>query len=373
MVKLLILTLTVLGGLTPETAEARVTRIEVAQRVIVADGQSFGSAGAYEKLAGTVHFAIDPKDPDNAIVFDLDAAPKNARGEIEFSADMMILKPKDTVKASDTLFFEVNNRGRKISFWRMHDTPSDANTNDPTAPGDFGNGFLMRRGYTIAWVGWGADIAPGDKRLTVKFPIAQKNGAPISERILTEFGDRNFNGGTPYTLPLSGASAFISYPTVSVNKSAAEAELRVVSGDSPRPSGPEIPMGRPVPDDEWAFADCPEGWPGTPSNEHICLKHGFQNHLNYHLIYRATNSPIMGLGYVTSRDFVSFLRHAKQDDAGNPNPALGIKTTLCQGISSSGMYYRDYLYHGFNEDERGRRVCDGMQIFDFCQKREWAI
>jgi hypothetical protein len=65
---------------------------------------------------------------------------------------------------------------------------------------------------------------------------------------------------------------------------------------------------------------------------------------------------------VTSRDFVSFLRNAKADDAGNANPVAGIDTTLCQGISSSGMYYRDYLYFGFNEDENNRRVCDGMHI-----------
>ncbi|HEU5283701.1 MAG TPA: alpha/beta hydrolase domain-containing protein, partial [Burkholderiales bacterium] len=112
----------------------------------------------------------------------------------------------------------------------------------------------------------------------------------------------------------------------------------------------------------WAFAHCPEGWPGTPSVNHICLKGGFRNHLNYHLIYRATASPVMALGYITSRDFVSFLRFEPKDDAGAPNPVAGLATTLCQGISSSGMYYRDYLYFGFNEDERGRRVCDGMHI-----------
>jgi hypothetical protein len=94
----------------------------------------------------------------------------------------------------------------------------------------------------------------------------------------------------------------------------------------------------------------------------ICLKGGFQNRFDYHLIYRATESPVMGLGYVTSRDFVSFLRFEAKDDAGTPNPVAGLGTVLCQGISSSGMYYRDYLYFGFNEDERGRRVCDGMHI-----------
>jgi hypothetical protein len=344
------------------SAHGRLTRLEVQQREVVAEGMSFGERGPYERLTGVAHFEVDPTEPHNRVVFDLDKAPRNARGQVEFSADMVILRPVDSAKASGTLFFEVNNRGRKIAFQRLHEVPSDASLNRPMSAREFGNRFLMKRGDVIAWVGWGADIAPGDHRLTVDFPIAQESGEPISERILTEFGDRNFGGGVPWTLPLSGGAAFKSYRAVSSNKTAAQAELWVVPSDSPRPGGPALPRGTPVPDADWAFAHCLDGWPGTPSTEHICLKGGFHNDRNYHLIYRASASPVMGLGYVTSRDFVSFLRHAKADDAGTPNPVAGITATLCLGISSSGMYYRDYLYHGFNEDERGRRVCDGMHI-----------
>jgi hypothetical protein len=295
-------------------------------------------------------------------VFDIDRAPRNARGNVEFSADMMILKPVDLAKGSQTLFFEVNNRGRKITFMRMLDSPSDANLNNPSAARDFGNAFLLRRGYVLAWVGWGADIEPGENRLTVDFPLTLQDGQPVTERIFTEFSDRNFNGGTPSTLPLSGGSAFKSFPAVSADKKQAQAEFYVLPSDSPRPSGPNIPRGQPVPDEEWAFADCPDGWPGKPSARHICLKNGFRNDRNYHLIYRATDSPVMGLGYLTSRDFVSFLRYAQRDDSGNPNPVWGMKHALCQGISSSGMYLRDFLYHGFNVDEQERKVCDGMHI-----------
>lgn len=343
-------------------AQARLTRLQIDKREIVADGQAFGSAGAYEKLTGRAYFEADPTHPRNANVFDIDQARVNAHGRVEFSADMVILKPVDLAKGSQTLFFEVNNRGRKIAFGRLHDTASSANMNDPMAPADFGNGFLMRRGYVLAWVGWGADIAPGDHRLTVDFPIAGTAKTPITERIFTEFSDRNFDGGQPYTLPLSGGKAFKPYPAVSTDKTAAQAELYVLASDSPRPSGPAIPRGEPVPADDWAFADCPEGWPGTPSPQHICLKTGFRNDRNYHLIYRATNSPVMGLGYLTTRDFVSFLRNDARDEAGNPNPVAGLKTTLCLGISSSAMYLRDFLYQGFNVDEQQRRVCDGMMI-----------
>jgi hypothetical protein len=211
-------------------------------------------------------------------------------------------------------------------------------------------------------VGWGADIAPGGNRLLVNFPIAMSKGRPITERILTEFSDRNFGGATPFTLPLSGGTAFNSYPAISTDQAMARAELRIRPSDSPPSSGPEIPQGDVVPMGEWSFANCPDGPPGTPSVTDICVAGGFQNNKVYELRYVATNSPVMGLGYVTSRDFVSFLRYAQTDDDGNPNPARGIDTAMCQGISSSGMYYRDYLYQGFNADEEGQRVCDAIHI-----------
>jgi Alpha/beta hydrolase domain len=358
----LVATALTVGIATATSGEARLTRLEILDREVVADGQSFGAAGSYERLTGTAYFEVDPKDPHNSVVFDLDKAPVNAAGKVEFSADMVILKPVAKPAAAGTLYFEVNNRGRKIAFQRMQDTASDANMNRPMTPRDYGNGFLLRRGYVLAWVGWGADMAPGDNRMTVSFPIALEHGLPITERIVTEFSDRNFNGGTPITLPLSGGTAFKSFPAVSTSKQAADAELWITDSDSPRPSAPSIPRGRPVPDDQWAFASCPNGWPGTASVTDICLKGGFLSRSNYHLIYRATGSPVMGLGYVTSRDFVSFLRFETKDDTGTPNPVAGLGSTLCQGISSSGMYYRDYLYFGFNEDELGRRVCDGMHI-----------
>jgi hypothetical protein len=343
-------------------AEARVSRLVINSREVVADGAFFGDVGPYEKLKGTVFFEVDPSNPHNAIVFDLENAPRNKRGNVEFSADTVILRPVFRRQGNRALFFEVNNRGNKISFTMMNDAPPDANNNDPTTLHDFGNGFLQRQGYIVAWVGWGADIAPGANRLLVDFPIAMSEGRPITERILTEFSDRNFGGATPSTLPLSGGTAFNSYPAISTDQTMARAELRRRPSDSPSTSGPEIPQGEVVPMSEWSFANCPDGPPGTPSVTDICIAGGFQNDKVYELRYVATNSPVMGLGYVTSRDFVSFLRYAQTDDEGNPNPARGIDTAMCQGISSSGMYYRDYLYQGFNADEEGRRVCDAVHI-----------
>ena len=352
----------VIGTLSAADADARLVRLDITSREPAAGGVVFGATGAYEKVKGTAYFEVDPLDPRNAQVFDINKAPRNAAGKVAFSAEMVILKPLDMARGNEQLLFEVNNRGNKIGLPMFNDTPPGSNNNDPTSVNDFGNGFLMRQGYVVAWVGWGADIAPGNNRLTVNFPVAMQGGQPITERIVTEFSDRNFGGGRPFSLRLSGGPAFRSFEAVSTVPAVAEAELRQRPSDSFRPGAPALPAGGPVPNGQWSFADCPSGPPGLPSPNHICLHDGFRNNMVYELRYRATKSPVMGLGYLTSRDFVSFLKEATLDDAGNANPVAGVKNAYCLGISSSGMYYRDYLYQGFNIDERGRRVCDGMHI-----------
>jgi Alpha/beta hydrolase domain len=354
--------LVALSLLMGSRAEARVTRVVIASRDVVADGMSFGASGPYEKLRGRVFFEVDPQDPRNAVVFDLDKASRNANGLVEFSADMMILKPVDVTLGNHELFFEVHNRGNKLSLILMNDTPPGANNNNPTTARDLGNGFLLRRGYTLAWVGWEADILPGNNRLTAQLPMATENGTSITELILTEFADARGAAEVVFTLPLSGTPTVTSYEATSVDQALAMAELRMRPSDSPQPPGPDIPAGEVIPTSQWSFARCPNGPPGVPSATDICLSGGFRNDMVYQLIYKAKNPTVMGLGYVTSRDFIAFLRHEIADDDGNPNPVPGITTALCQGISQTGQYVRDFIYQGFNEDERGGRVCDAAWI-----------
>jgi len=76
-------------------AWAEVVRIDVKSRADVLAGKAFGSAGPYEKLAGTIHFAVDPRHPANRIITDLDKAPRNAAGLVEFSSDFYLIRPKD--------------------------------------------------------------------------------------------------------------------------------------------------------------------------------------------------------------------------------------------------------------------------------------
>ncbi len=349
-------------GVFSSVVTARVASIQIKSRNSFAGGASFGTAGAYETLSGTVNFAVDPSDPRNKVVFDLDKAALNSSGMVEFSADFFILKPVDVTKGNGALVTEVANRGSKNALAYFNDAPPTANANTPSVALDAGNGFLLRQGYTLAWVGWSAGIPAGAGRLIAQLPIALQNGQPITGTVLTVYWDAEFGGSTPFTLPLSGYSIFNSFASVSTNPTAAQAELRVRPSDSVRPSGPAIPEGMVVPAAQWSFAKCPNGPPGTPSATDICLAGGFQNNQVYEIVYQATGSPISGLGYVTTRDFVSFLRKAAMDDAGTPNPVAGVSRTLCHGYSISGQYLRDFVYQGFNEDEQGKQVCDGMMV-----------
>jgi len=342
-------------------AEARVTRIDVTTREVVLDGMPFGETGPYEKLRGTVHFEVDPFDPRNGVVFDIDKAPRNQNGMVEFAADFYILKPVDLGKGNGALLYEVNNHGNKQMIFYLNNSLSIGN--DLSVATDFGDGFLMRRGYTVAWVGWEALIQAGDNRMTVQFPIAMEHNQPINERVLVEFPDGQGASVDPvYTRPLSGNPASRSYAAFSTDPVEAEAELRVRPSDSPRPPAPDIPDGEVVPIGQWSFARCPNGPPGTPSTTDICLAAGFRNDQVYQLIYKATNAPVSGLGHITTRDFLAFVRNDKADDVGHPNDLSGLDTILCVGASQSGKYLRDFIYQGFNEDEEGRRVCDGVHI-----------
>ena len=79
-----------------------------------AEGATFGETGAYERLTGTAYFEVDPNDPLNAVIVDLDLSPRNARGRVEFSTPFMILKPVEMQRSNRKIFYAVNNRGNNL-------------------------------------------------------------------------------------------------------------------------------------------------------------------------------------------------------------------------------------------------------------------
>ena len=131
--------------------------LDVQHRSVILDGRPFGAAGAYEKLAGTLHFTVDPTHPLHAQITDLERAPRNADGRVEFQGDFYLLKPVEAVRGNRRLLLDVGNRGRKLALAMFN---SAVRVPDPTTAEDFGNGFLMRQGYSVAWTGWGGDVRP---------------------------------------------------------------------------------------------------------------------------------------------------------------------------------------------------------------------
>lgn len=350
--------------LTPG-AEARITRFEITERVPFADGMAFGTTGPYEKLRGKLYGEVDPAHPLNAGIVNIEKAPRNPLGMVEYVTNFLMLKPVDMRRGNGKIFYEINNRGNHLGGFAINDRPAG---NNPTTAADAGNGFLQRQGYAIVDAGWEGDVLPGNFRLTVELPVATDGGAPIMAPILVEFLSA---ASSQISFPLSGSPAFASYESISTDQAVAGAELRARSSDSARPGTAAIPAGVVIPQSEWAFAGCSRDpdtgvITSTPSTTDICLPAGFSPDAVYQLIYTAKNPRVMGLGYAVTRDVGSFLRNQTADDSGNPNPlalsgsSTGITHAYARGISSTGMYVRDFIYQGFNEDERGRKVFDAM-------------
>ena len=349
----------------PKSSEARVVRFVVEQRRSFASGATWGPSGPYERLDGTAYMEVDPRDPLNAIIVNLDRAPKNKSGMVEFSSPFFILKPVDMTRGNHKLFYGINNRGNKVEmlFRIFPGSPSAAtNNNDPLTAADVGDGLLLRLGYAIVDAGWQGDVVPLNKQLVPKFPVAtQADGSPIVGAVRIEYSDRAIPQAGTFTLTLEGSPGFRSYETADMNTAHSTLTVRSRSMGGQKVA---IPSGR------WAFGRCPAG-PATlvPTTTDICLFDGFQANNLYELIYPAKNPMVMGLGYAVTRDVGSFLRYQTHDDAGNPNPLalsstqVGIRRAYSSGTSSTGMYQRDWLYLGFNEDEAHRKVFDAVTIY----------
>ena len=164
-------------GLATAPAEARVTGVEIIKREPAFGGQAFGAVGAYEHLVGRVTGELDPADPANAIIQDINLAPRNARGMVEYTTDIEILKPDDIARGNRMLFFEVNNRGNKLALSAFDEAVAGslADRNRLSSPGD---GWLMRAGYTMIWFGWEMDVRPGMNRIGMA-----ADGRPAKRRI----------------------------------------------------------------------------------------------------------------------------------------------------------------------------------------------
>jgi hypothetical protein len=292
-----------------QIARAEVTKVEVATRSAV------GTSG-YEKIVGTVHFAVDPRDPHNKVIADLDKAPVNAAGRVEFSADLYILRPRDAERSNNVAFVDVLNRGRKMILNGFN----RGATSDPAADPDLGDGFLMKQGFTLVWVGWQFDVRRQGGAMGIAVPSAQG----VSDIVRAEFTPNERS--TEQTV-----TDLAAYP---VEASGADATLAVRDGVFGHAE--TVARGR------WSLQGNKVTMPG-----------GFEPGRTYQLSYRAQTMPIAGLGMAAFRDVASWVKHS-QDAPARAQYAIAF------GSSQSGRFLRTFLYYGFNSDERGAQVFDGV-------------
>tara|TARA_B100001971_G_C18254796_1_gene581151 strand:+ start:410 stop:2434 length:2025 start_codon:yes stop_codon:yes gene_type:complete len=329
--------------------------LHISERTLFAEGDAFGETGTYERIKGRVCYAVDPQEEAFFRITDLDKAPTNEKGLVEYSTDFLILKPQNPKKGNRRLFFDWGNRGNIRCLQFFNDALA---SNDPKTREHAGNGFLFRRGYTLVFAGWQGDLLAGDGRFLMDLPVASNHGISITGQVRSEFILEE-SGIT--TQPLSGWANTRSHPTVSLDTNQASLTRRLYA-DASR----EV-----IPSDQWMFAR-DEGGSGldgvskqtaiVPSDTNIYLPGGFETGWIYELVYTGRNPLVLGLGHPAVRDLISFLKYGDFDDQGHPNP-LGkrrIDKAYGWGRSQTGRAIRDFVYHGYNEDFDGRKVFDGL-------------
>ena len=305
---------------TPCTGLAEVTKVTIAAKTPVLDGQPFGNTGAYEKLVGTIEFALDPSDRHNKAIVDLEHAAKGPDGKVHFTADLFVLQPADPARGNGVLLFEISNRGNKGMLGRFNRAQ---NNRDPITAAHMGDGFLMREGYTLVWVGWQFDVAPPNLRIE-----APAVNVPGRVRVTTIQNEKRTDA-TFNDLP-------DSYVPVDPNDPSATLTVRTLFRDQPTP----LPRG------SWRFAT-----PADNGRPRVILDTGFEPGRIYAVDFAAKGARVAGVGFAAIRDAASAFRYRTD------LPVRG-RTAYVFGISQSGRFLRQFLHDGFNADERDRKAFD---------------
>src|SRR5256714_1047502 len=326
-------------GLVAAPASAEVVRIDVQSRADVAGGIAFGGAGAYEKLSGRIYFAVDPSVPANRIVADIDKAPRNAAGKVEFSSDFFLLKPKRIERGNGAVLYEVSNRGGKGMLGFFDHAPGSL---DPTTPEQMGDGFLLKQGFTLLWVGWQFDVPQRAGLVRVYAPIATDNGKPIRGLVRSDFVVTEKQAD--HSLADRDHAAYAAVDPESPDNVMTVRD----SVDGPR---------RAVPRSQWGFARV-DGGKAIADAAHVYMAAKFEPGKIYEVVYTAENPPVVGLGPAAIRDAVAMLKYKSADALSIPAGAITLATAF--GISQSGRFLRTYLYYGFHRSEDHRKVFDGV-------------
>ena len=291
------------------SANAEVTKVEVISRTDI--------GGGYEQVVGRLRFAVDPKNPRNAVIADIDKAPRNPAGLVEFSSDFTLQRPISG--GNGAALIDVVNRGGTTAL----------RLNRSTRAGDpADDGLLRKMGIVVMAVGWEFDVPARNGAIRIEVPVATENGAVITGIVRATFTPNNKDAS--FTV-----GDLASYAPVDAN--GADTALTVRDRLSDRTS-------QPVPRDKWKLA-----------GNVVTMTGGFEPGKNYEIAYRAGNPPVSGLGLAAVRDAATWLKHT-------PDALAPVKFVYALGVSQSGRFLRDYLYEGFNTDEKQRQVFDGMMV-----------
>ena len=325
--------------LLTSAAPARVVRVEVASRADVLAGKAWGNAGAYEKVRGRVFFAVDPRNAHNRPIVDLDKAPRNDQGDVEFFAEFYVIRPKDPAKGNGALLLEVPNRGGKSALRVINDAKGSP---DPTSAEDFGDGFLLKRGFTIAWIGWQADVPEDPNSLHLFAPVARDGEKAIVGLVRADWIVPEKQSTHPLGHWIVGRIGGTGYPVSNPEDKRNVLTVR------------DSPMGerRIIPREQWQFAR-EENGRVVPSDRHVYMKQGFEPGKIYEIVYVAQDPVVVGTGLAAVRDFISHLKYDKDSLA-------PVKRAYAMGISQTGRFLRHFLWQDFNADEHNRMVLDGV-------------
>ncbi len=293
--------------LSAALAQAAVIRVEVAQRVDI-------PIVNYEQVTGKAYFAVDPKLAANKIIVDVDRAPRNAKGLVEFSADIFVLRPKDAAKSNGTALLEISNRGGR-GMIGMFDL---AQGRQLVTAADLGDPLLFEAGYTLVWVGWEFDV-PDRTAMKLYAPIIQGLTGPVRSEIIVDRRSTTASLGDRAQIPYAVAD---------------QATATLTVRDHPT----EKPML--IPRDQWKFNADATG---------IEYAAGFDPGRVYEVVYTGKDPAVVGLGPAAVRDYISYMKQQGE-----------VKRAIGFGTSQSGRFLRKYLYDGFNADERGHKVFDGL-------------
>ena len=297
-----------------DAATAEVIRIDVQRR---------DDWGTHERIIGRVHFAIDPMAPANRGIADIDHAPRNSNGKVEFSSDLLFFKPKDARRARGTVFLEVVNRGRDQSLAILSGAQQ---RNLSPESWNLGDGFLLEQGFAVAFLGWQFDVRPL-QGLTFTAPIAAVEGL---------VRDAHIELAHP-----GGVEVGLTYCVAESERAGATLTFRTRMDEAPQP----------IPHDGWQLAV-------DGCSMRVTSGRGTGV---YEAVYRASGSPLAGLGLAAIRDFASYLKFGAEGATLRDTPATQ-QRVIGYGYSQSGRFLREFVRDGFNADERGRPAFDGLMI-----------